>query len=110
ECGGYIADGADAENLFSILIEDEFEQAGSIAGNMAASVVGVAGPPYAIRNVLLPAGVFGFARGGDFRNRVDAHGQHGGHALFVGEAESVADGNSPLLHGGRSQRGKADDI
>src|SRR5262249_32960072 len=53
---------------------------------------------------------FGFAGSRNFRNRVNAHGQHRGDALFVLEAEGVANGDATLLHRSRSERRKANHI
>src|SRR5437899_4656332 len=50
-----------------------------------------------------PARLLGFAYSRDLGNCVDAHGQHLCQALFILEAESVANAHAPLLHRSRGR-------
>src|SRR5258708_5360072 len=77
---------------------------------MAAGIVGVKCAADDVVDFLFLAGFFGLTSGGDFRNRVNAHGEQRSNALFVLQAESVTDGDAALFHGSGSQRGETNDV
>src|SRR5256885_16688352 len=64
----------------------------------------------AVVDFLFLAGVFGFTRRGNFRNRVNAHRQHRSDALLILKTEGMADGDAALFHRSGRQSGKADDV
>src|SRR5882672_769115 len=64
----------------------------------------------AMVDFLLLAGVFGFTRRGNFRDRVNAHRQHRSDALLILKAEGMADGDAALFHRSGRQSGEADDV
>src|SRR6266478_9102877 len=68
ELGGVFADDADTEKFFIGAGEDELEQSGGVAGDVAAGVVLVKGAANDVIEFLFLAGLLGFAGGGNFWN------------------------------------------
>src|SRR5580658_4937305 len=106
ELGGGLADHADAEEFAIGPRKDELQKASGVSGDMAAGVVFIKSAADTVVDSLLFAGFFSFAGGGDFRNGVNAHGKEARHALFVFEAEGVADSDASLFHGCGGEGGK----
>ena len=98
QLGGVFADHAHAQQLLVGAGENQLEHAGSVAGDVPAGVVFVEGAAHAVVNLLFFAGFFGLAGGGNLRNGVDAHGQHGSDPLLIFEAKGMANGDAALLH------------
>ncbi len=110
EFGGAFADDADAEEFFIDAGEDELEHACRITGDMTSRVVFVKRAADDVVDFLFLAGFFRLTGGGNFRNRVDAHGEQRGDSLFVLQPKSVTDGDAALFHRSRSERGETDDV
>ena len=102
QLSGVFADDVDAEQLPVGAAEDELEQAAGVSDDQAPGVFRVMGPSdfvmLSLFHPFFPARLLGFAYSGDLGNCVDAHGQHLRQALFILEAESVANAHAPLLH------------
>src|ERR1700674_2109905 len=110
EFGGVFADDADTKELLAGAGKDELEHACGVSGDVASGVVFVESAANDVVNFLFLAGFFGLAGSGNFRNRVNAHGEQRGNTLFVLQSKSVADGDAALLHGSGGQCGETDDI
>src|SRR5207302_10257644 len=96
------ADDVGTEQLSIGASEEEFEKGSGFSDGQTPSFFRVMGPSCFIMLSLFhpffPARLLGFAYSGDLGNCVDAHGQHLRQALFILEAESVANAHAPLLH------------
>src|SRR5689334_5244911 len=110
ELGGVFTDDADAEELLIGASKDELEHTGCVTGNVATRVVRVKGAADNVVQFLFPAGFFGLAGCGYFRNRINTHREQRGDSLLVLQAKRVTDGNAALLHGSGGQRGESDDV
>src|ERR1700674_3904104 len=110
EFGGVFADDADAKELLIGAGKDELEHACGVSGDVTSGVVFIESAANDVVNFLFLAGFLGLTSGRYFRNRVNAHGEQRGDALFVLQPKSVADGNAALLHGSGSQGGETDDV
>src|SRR6267378_434932 len=110
EFGGVFADDAYAKEFLIGAGEDELEHACGVSGDVASGVVFVESAANDVVDFLFLTGFFGLTSRGNFRNRVNAHGEQRGNTLFVLQPKSVADGDAALLHGSGSQCGETDDV
>jgi hypothetical protein len=110
EFGGVFADEADSQELLAGSGKDELEHARGIAGDVTPGVVFVKRAADDVVDFFFLAGFFGLAGSGDFRNRVNAHGEQRGNTLLVLQTKCVTDRDAALFHGSGGQRGKTDDI
>src|SRR6185503_6432034 len=90
-------------------MEQQLEHAGLVSDQLAAGDFTVAGNANAVGDVLSGQLLFVFSDHRDFRDRVNAIGQEVG-IRTVGDAKGMTRGVTALLHGGRREGGKTDDI
>ena len=110
QLGGALADDVHAEHLAGVAMEDELEAAGGVAANLAAGDLAVVGHADFVGHVFVGQLLLGLADEADLGNGVDAVGIKagiGGGGMVV---EGAGGGDAALLHGDRSQGGKADHV
>ena len=91
-------------------MKDQLEAAGGVPANLASRCLAIVGHADFVGHVFVGELLFRFADEADLRNGVDAVGIK----AWVGAGRIVVEGarggNAALLHGDRSQRGKANHI
>ena len=110
DLGGLLADDVDAQELHVLAAEEQLEEPGLVADDLAAGAVRVQG---AADDVVDPLGLevlLGRADHADLGDGVDPGGQDGGEVGLVPGVEGVAHGDAGLLHAGGGQGGEADDV
>src|SRR6202034_2440809 len=106
---GIAAEDVYAEQLQVVGGNQQLQHAVGVAGDLAAGQFAIPGHTDLVGHRLLGQIDLSRADIGDLRDRVDADRLQGSQAVY-GLAERVAGRHAALVHRGRRQRGKADDV
>src|ERR1700730_3371420 len=87
--GGALAENLDTEQLPVVRAENQFQQSRGIADNLPSRIVGIFRATHYAGNFLFPAGFLVLAHSGNFRNRINSHGELRSEPLLVRKAKRM---------------------